>query len=99
MIRLLCMAFLAALSACSDQSRGAALNECRMQYYLIDPTSQAQLIPECMRSKSFQSIAECNPEPYDPDWDRLIRPSTFVNPQCYRPVGAQPWLATALSPM
>jgi hypothetical protein len=98
MIRLLLMAFLAALSACADQSKGAALNECRMQSYLLGSADQARRIPDCMRSKNFQPAAACDPEPYDQDWDRLIRTFPFDNPQCYTSIGTQPWIATVLSP-
>jgi hypothetical protein len=87
------------LFGCADQSKGAALNECRTKNYLLDSAAQSQLTPDCMKEKSFQFVANCTPEPDESDWDPNVAAFPFNNPRCYQPVGAAPWLATLLSPM
>ena len=87
------------VGGCADKSRGAALNECRLQYDIRDPAAQTQLVPDCMKEKSFDYAAACTPAPDEDDWDWHVATFAFDNPRCYQPVGAQPWLATALSPM
>jgi hypothetical protein len=87
------------LAGCAQPSRGAALNECRMKYYLNGTDAQAQLVPDCMRAKSFEFVAACRPDTDEPDWDWRVNSFAFDNPGCYRPHGSEPWIATALSPM
>jgi hypothetical protein len=90
---------LVTLSGCADQSRGAALNQCRATNYLLPSETQSQATPDCMKARSFSSIAECAPAPDEQEWDTQVMTFAFDNPRCYRPVGATTWLATALSPM
>ena len=99
MIRVFLILSLIVLAGCADQSRGVALNECRQQYYLQGTGGQAELIPDCMRMKSFQPVAECQPEIDEHAWDWTLKASPFNNPRCYRPLGAKTWIATTLSPM
>jgi hypothetical protein len=99
MPRILCALPLLMLIGCADQSKGAALNECRMQYYLRDPAAQGRLIPDCMMAKSFLMLTPCSPTPNEHDWDWQAAAFPFDNPQCYQPLGAKAWMATALSPM
>ena len=99
MPRILCALSLLTLIGCADQSKGAALNECRIQYYLRDPAAQGQLIPDCMMAKSFLMLTPCSPTPNEHDWDWQAATFPFDNPQCYQSLGTKPWLATALSPM
>lgn len=99
MLRLSILSAAVVLAACADQSRGSALNECRTSYYLADPAAQEQLIPDCMKTKSFDAMPACNPPPGDDQWDWQVQSFPFNNPNCYRPVGAGRWLATVLSPM
>ena len=40
MIRILCATSLLMLAGCVDQSKGAALNACRLKYFLDDPAVQ-----------------------------------------------------------
>jgi hypothetical protein len=87
------------LVGCADQSKGTALGECRLKYYLEDPGTQDKAIPDCMRAKSFQSETSCGPETNENDWDWQTRSFAFDNPKCYRAIGSAPWLATLLSPM
>ena len=100
MIRLAVFVSLLALVGCgTDQSRGAALNECRMKAYLDSQSVQAQLIPHCMAGKSFASLSGCGPAANDDEWEWQVRTFAYDNPQCYRPVDSQAWIATFLSPM
>ena len=62
MIRFLAILLPILLLGCADQSKGTALNECRMRYDLQSPTAQADQVPDCMKAKSFQAISECSPE-------------------------------------
>ena len=87
------------LAACADQSRGSALNECRTRYYLDDPAIQEQQIPDCMKARSFEAVAACNPTPDEYEWDWQVQAFSFNSPRCYEPVGSVPWLATFFSPM
>ncbi len=87
------------LCGCADQSKGAALNECRTRNYLLDPTAQSQLTPDCMKAKSYRFVADCAPTPDESDWDPQVPAFPFNNPRCYQPVGATNWFATLLSPM
>ncbi len=100
MIRLVVVVLLLALVGCgADQSRGTALNECRMKNYLDSQAAQARLIPDCMTSKSFAGVPGCGPATSDDEWDWQVRTFAYDNPQCYRPVGSTAWVATFLSPM
>jgi hypothetical protein len=36
---------------CADQSKGTALNECRMQHYRESAAAQGELIPDCYEGK------------------------------------------------
>jgi hypothetical protein len=87
------------LIGCTDQSKGAALSECRLKYYLDAPGAQSELIPDCMRAKSFQSITTCTPAVDEYEWDQQVETYSFDNPLCYRSIGSAPWLATLASPM
>ena len=51
------------LIGCADPSKGAALNECRLKYWLDGEDAQAQLITECMQAKSFVAVTSCDTEP------------------------------------
>ncbi len=99
MIRLLAIILPAVLLGCADQSKGAALNECRTQHYLDSPDVQADLVPDCMKAKSYRFIVACSPEDEQDEWDVQVRTFHYNNPQCYRPVGAAKWIASTLSPM
>ncbi|MGC1408488.1 MAG: hypothetical protein WA864_06040 [Acetobacteraceae bacterium] len=99
MIRCLAVFLPILLLGCADQSKGTALNECRTRYYLEPPAAQADLVPDCMKAKSFQAISECSPEAEHDEWDVQVQAFRYNNPQCYRPLGATKWIASALSPM
>jgi hypothetical protein len=99
MFRLLAIVSLLMLVGCADQSRGAALGECRMMYYLESSTAQGELVPNCMRAKSFQMDAACSPGADEHEWDWQVKTFAFDNPKCYRPIGSATWIATLLSPM
>jgi hypothetical protein len=100
MIRFSVVVSLFLLVGCgADQSRGSALNECRMQYYMDSPAAQGQLIPDCMAAKSLASVIGCGPSTDDDEWDWQVRAFAYDNPRCYRPIGTEPWTATLLSPM
>jgi hypothetical protein len=99
MIRCAAIILLLALVGCADQSKGAALNECRMEYYLESPAAQSELTPDCMKAKSFLMASPCIPETDGQDWDWQVMAYPFDNPKCYRPIGSTTWIATLLSPM
>ena len=99
MVRLALLIAVALLPACADQSKGSTLNGCRVRYYLDDPAAQAELIPACMKAQSFEAVPKCSPAQDEYQWDWQVRSFSFDNPQCYRPVGPLPWVATVLSPM
>ena len=99
MFRLPAVIALILLSGCADPSKGAALNECRLRYWLHDPAAQAVSIPQCMQAKSFQVVAPCTPEADPYQWDWQVRAFGYDDPRCYRPVGSTAWITTALSPM
>jgi hypothetical protein len=99
MIRFLAVLLPTLLLGCADQSKGTALNECRMKYYLESPTAQADLVPDCMKAKSFQTVSACSPKAEWDEWDAQVRAFHYNNPQCYRPLGAARWMASVLSPM
>src|SRR5215472_3297740 len=90
---------LALLIGCADQSKGAALNECRLKYWLDGEDAQAQLVTDCMQAKSFVAITPCDADSDPYEWDERVNTYAYDNPRCYHAVGSQPWLATALSPM
>lgn len=98
MIRFLAFVSLVLLAGCADQSKGAALNECRLKYYLDSPAAQGEAIPDCMRAKSFATETTCL-ETDEQEWDWHVTAFAFDNPQCYRPLGSAAWTATLLSPM
>ena len=87
------------LAGCADESRGTALNECRVKHYLESPAAQGQLVPDCMAGKSFASVTGCGPAPSEDEWEWQAKTFTYDNPRCYRPLGTGPWTATFLSPM
>ena len=99
MIRISALVFLLILVGCADQSKGSALNECRMKHYLDDAHTQQQAIPDCMKAKSFKMVSACNPQPEEDEWDWQVEAFPYDDPRCYRAVGAAPWMATFLSPM
>ena len=99
MTRLVIFVALLLCTNCADQSRGAALNECRLKYFLDSPDAQAQLVPECMTAKSFRMDKACDPTADDREWDLQIRTFAYANQQCYHPLGAAVWTATLLSPI
>lgn len=98
MIRCAAIISLLVLVGCADQSKGTALNECRMQY-LESQAAQSELTPDCMKAKSFQMTSPCSPETDGHEWDWQVMAYTYNNPKCYRPIGSTAWIATALSPM
>jgi hypothetical protein len=87
------------LAGCADPSKGAALNECRLRYYLESPDAQRQLIADCMRARSFETDASCSPDADVQEWDWQMRTYAFDNPRCYCPVGSTARVGTFLSPM
>jgi hypothetical protein len=99
MIRYSLVVSLLVLVGCADQSKGTALSECRMKYFMESPAAQAQLIPDCMSVKSFASVTGCCPATNDDEWEWQVRAFAYDNPKCYRPLGTGPWTATLLSPM
>ena len=99
MIRFLPLMLLLVMPGCADQSRGAALNECQLRYYLQSPADQGYLIPDCMQAKSFEVVVGCRPETSADDWNWQVPPAAYDDPKCYRPLGATAWVATVLSPM
>src|SRR6187431_228753 len=99
MLRLLILLLPLAAGACSDKSRGAALNECRIKYDLRTDVEQNQLIPACMQARSFQCASACGPSTDEHEWDWQVKSFGYDNPRCYRPIGSEAWIATALSPM
>ncbi len=99
LIRFLALVSLAVLAGCADQSRGAALSECRLQYFLDSPVAQGEAIPACMQAKSFQVETACGASTDEYEWDSQVKTFAFDNPRCYRPVGTAIWTATLLSPM
>ena len=99
MIRFLPIVPLLMLVDCADQSKGVALNECRLKYYLEGTVAQGELVPDCMSAKSFQLTAACGPATDEHEWDWQVRTYAYDNPKCYRPIGSATWAATVLSPM
>jgi hypothetical protein len=99
MIRFAVIVSLLVIVGCADQSKGTALDECRMQQYLESAAAQDELIPECMKAKSFQMTSQCSPGSDGPEWNQRVLAYTNENPKCYRPLGSTVWIATALSPM
>lgn len=87
------------LAGCADQSKGSALNECRIRYYLDAANTQEQSIPDCMQGKSFKVVSACDPQTDEDEWDWQVKAFAYDNPRCYRAVGIAPWTATLLSPM
>jgi hypothetical protein len=99
LIRFLPIVPLVMLAGCSDQSKGAALSECRLKYYLDSPAVQGDAIPDCMKAKSFAVETACDAATDEYEWDWQVKTFAFDNPQCYRPLGSATWMATLLSPM
>ena len=99
MIRFLAALPLLLLIGCADQSKGTALNECRLKYYLASPAAQGARTPDCMTAKSFHMATECNPETDEHEWDWQVKTFAYDNPKCYQPHGSAAWIATLLSPM
>ena len=99
MIRPLIVLLLFIVAGCADQSKGAALNECRLRYDIRSYAQQGHLVPDCMQTKSFEFTSTCTPISDEHDWDWKVKTFPYDNPQCYRPVGSERWIATALSPM
>jgi hypothetical protein len=54
MIRFLPIVLLLMLVGCAEQSKGVALNECRLKYYLESTAAQGQLVPNCMTQSLFR---------------------------------------------
>ncbi len=98
MIRVLPLVLLLALAGCADQSKSAALNECRLQNYLQSPADQAYLTPDCMKARSFDMIEGCLPETSADEWNWQVPPAAYDDQKCYRPLGTTAWAATLLSP-
>jgi hypothetical protein len=99
MVRLMAIVSLLGLAGCTDHSNGAALNECRLKYYLETPAAQGELIPDCMSAKSFHTVAPCSAVADEDEWDWTVTAFSYNNPRCYRPLGSKTWIATALSPI
>jgi hypothetical protein len=99
MIRLLTVLLLLMATGCADKSRGAALNECRTRYDIRTSADRGQIVQDCMQAKSFDFASSCSPDADEDDWDGKVKTFAYDNPQCYRPVGSERWIATALSPM
>jgi hypothetical protein len=99
MVRFLSVASLLLLAACADPSKGAALNECRIKYYLDSPDMQHELIPDCMRARSFVADVECDPAIDVDEWDWQVNTYAFDNPRCYTSLGSTARVTTFLSPM
>ena len=93
LIRCLMFVSLVMLAGCADRSKGAALSECRLIYYLQSPAAQSEAIPACMMARS------CTAEADEDEWDPQVKTFAFDNPRCYRPLGSPAWIATTLSPM
>jgi len=98
MIRFLALMLLLVLPGCSDQLRGAALNECQLRNYLQSPADQDYLIPDCMKAKSFDMVEGYRPELSADERNWQVPPAAYDDPTCYRPVGSAAWVATNLSP-
>jgi hypothetical protein len=99
MIRLVTFLSLLFCANCADNSKGAALNECRLRYFLDSPDAQAQVVPQCMTTKSFRMDVACHPKTDASEWDWQVRTFTYDNQQCYYPIGAATSVATLLSPI
>ena len=99
MIRLIAVLPLLMVAGCADQSRGAALNECRLRYDIRAVVDRGPLVTACMQAKSFAFEPSCAPSTSEYEWDSDVRTFAYCNPQCYRPTGTERWIATALSPM
>jgi len=99
MVRLMAVVLLIVVGGCADKSRGAALNECRQRYDIRTLSDRGRLTAECMQTKSFEFALACSPSADEHEWDANLKSFSYDNPQCYRPTGTEPWLATVLSPM
>jgi hypothetical protein len=99
MVRFVAIVSLIALAGCADNSKGAALNECRLRYYLETPAAQGERIPDCMSAKSFQTVTACPADADEHEWDWRVTAFAYNDPRCYGAVGSATWIATALSPM
>jgi hypothetical protein len=99
LIGFLAIVSLVVLTGCADQSKGVALSECRLQYYLDSPAVQGDAIPDCMKAKSFEVETACGAATDEYEWDWQVKTFAFDNLQCYRPLGSATWTATLLSPM
>jgi hypothetical protein len=86
------------LTGCADRSKGAALSECRLIYYLESPTAQSEAIPACMMARSFRAEPACTAEADEDEWDPQVRTFAVDDPRCYRPLGYTAWIAIAMSP-
>ena len=99
MIRISALVCLLVMASCADHSKGSALNECRMKYYLDATDTQRQAIPECMKAKSFEMTSGCNAQPGEEEADWQVQSFPYDNSRCYRSIGAAAWTSTLLSPM
>jgi hypothetical protein len=99
MIRISVLVCLLVVAGCADQSKGSALNECRVKHYLDANDTQQQAIPDCMKAKSFEMTSGCNAQPDEEEWDWQVQAFPYDNSRCYRSIGAAAWTATLLSPM
>jgi hypothetical protein len=98
MMRVLSLPIILLFAGCADPSKGSALNECRLHYYLDSADLQRRLITDCMRARSFEAAA-CDPAADEREWDLQVRAFAFDNPRCYRPVTFTTRITTFLSPM
>src|SRR6185369_4820752 len=96
LLRVVAIASLVVSLGCADQSRGAALSECRQRYFLQGQAAQGTQIPECMRAKSYQMTSSCNPAQDRREWDWQVQAFAYDNPRCYRPIGSATWITTQL---
>jgi len=88
MIRAFLFLLLLIVAGCADQSKGAALNECRLRYDIRDVADRRHLMPDCMQAKSFEFASDCTPISDEHDWDWEPKTFPYDNPQCYQPVGS-----------
>lgn len=99
MIRIPVLVCLLVVAGCADQSKGSALNECRMKFYLDAADAQQHAIPDCMKAKLFEMTSGCTAQPDEEEFDWPSQAFPYDNARCYRPIGAAPWTATLLSPL
>lgn len=99
MTRLMAVVLLLVVGGCADKSRGAALNECRQRFDIQPSSERGRATADCMQTMSFAFASACSSDTDEREWDVNVRSFDYDNPQCYRPIGTESWLATVLSPM